>query len=77
MISKYMKNRRHPQSGPDLHKQEPTGPSVGMVWGKARGGGWWTMLEERVAWGPSLLSDWVYQGLRGLAEEQVTGAAWG
>lgn len=35
------------------------------------------MLEEGVARGPSLLSDWVYQGLRGLAEEQVTGAAWG
>lgn len=46
MISKYMRNRRPPQSGLDLHKQELTGPSVGMVWGKARGGDWWTMLEE-------------------------------
>lgn len=51
MISKYMKKGRHPQSGPNLHKQESTGPSVGMVWGKARGGGWWTMLEEGEAEG--------------------------
>lgn len=36
-ISKHIKNRRHPQSGPDRHEQELTGPSVGRVWGKARG----------------------------------------
>lgn len=45
MISKYMKNRRRRQSGPDLHKQEPTEPSVGTT----RGGGWWTLLEVQGA----------------------------
>lgn len=46
MISKYTKNRRRPLSGPDLDKQEPTETSLGTVWGKAREGGLWTLMEE-------------------------------
>lgn len=69
VISKYMKNRRCPQSGPSRHQQEHQWAQCGARLEEGAGGPCWRKGRHR---GLSLLSNWVYPVLRGLVEEQVT-----